>query len=142
MNLLTDRFRNIPRGVWALSLVSLFMDISSEMVHSLLPVFFVSVIGLSYTRVGMIEGAAQAIALITKMFSGMLSDFLQRRKLLALIGYGLAAATKPVFAIATTAGGVVTARFIDRIGKGIRGAPRDALIADITPAEARGASYG
>ena len=138
----SDRFRNIPRGVWALSLVSLFMDISSEMVHSLLPVFFVSVIGLSYTSVGIIEGVAQAIALITKMFSGVLSDFLRRRKLLALIGYGLAAATKPVFAMATSAGWVVGARFVDRIGKGIRGAPRDALIADITPEEVRGASYG
>ena len=138
----SDRLRNIPRGVWALSLVSLFMDISSEMVHSLLPVFFVSVIGLSYTSVGIIEGVAQAIALITKMFSGVLSDFLRRRKLLALIGYGLAAATKPVFAMASSAGVVVGARFVDRIGKGIRGAPRDALIADITPDEVRGASYG
>jgi MFS family permease len=137
-----ERLRSIPGQVWALSLVSLFMDISSEMVHSLLPVFFVSVIGLSYTSVGLIEGAAQAIALITKMFSGMLSDLLQRRKLLALIGYGLAAATKPVFAMATTASGVVGARFVDRLGKGIRGAPRDALIADVTPPRMRGASYG
>lgn len=136
------RFRNIPRGVWALGFVSLFMDISSEMVHSLLPVFFVSVIGLSYTSVGLIEGVAQAIALITKMFSGAVSDMLRRRKPLAIIGYGLAAVTKPVFALATTAGWVVGARFADRLGKGIRGAPRDALIADITPEEVRGASYG
>jgi MFS family permease len=134
--------RNIPRGVWALGLVSLFMDISSEMVHSLLPVFFVSVIGLSYTSVGLIEGVAQAIALITKIFSGALSDFLRRRKPLALLGYGLAMVTKPVFALATTAGWVIGARFADRLGKGIRGAPRDALIADITPEEVRGASYG
>ena len=136
------RFRGIPRGVWALGFVSLFMDISSEMVHSLLPVFFVSVIGLSYTSIGVIEGIAQAIALITKMFSGALSDILRRRKPLAIAGYGLAALTKPVFALATTAGWVVGARFVDRLGKGIRGAPRDALIADITPDDVRGASYG
>ncbi|MCB1702504.1 MAG: MFS transporter [Halioglobus sp.] len=136
------RFRDIPSGVWALGLVSLFMDVSSEMVQSLLPVFFVSVIGLSYTSVGLIEGAAQAIALITKMFSGVLSDILPRRKPLALLGYGLAALTKPVFAIASSAGLVVGARFVDRLGKGIRGAPRDALIADITPERVRGASYG
>jgi MFS family permease len=136
------RLRGLPRGVWALGLVSLFMDISSEMVQSLLPVFFVSVIGMSYTSVGIIEGVAQAIALITKMFSGVLSDFLRQRKPLALLGYGIAALTKPLFAIATGAGLAVTARFIDRLGKGIRGAPRDALIADITPREVRGASYG
>ena len=136
------RFRNIPRGVWALGIVSLFMDISSEMVHSLLPVFFVSVIGMSYTAVGLIEGIAQAIALITKVFSGVLSDYLGRRKPLALAGYGLAALTKPVFALASTAGWIVSARFLDRVGKGIRGAPRDALIADITPEEVRGASFG
>ncbi|MDJ0926225.1 MAG: MFS transporter [Gammaproteobacteria bacterium] len=136
------RLRGIPRGVWALGLVSLFMDISSEMVHSLLPVFFVTVIGLSYTSVGLIEGVAQAIALITKMFSGALSDVLRRRKPLALLGYGLAALTKPVFALATTAQIAVSARFVDRLGKGIRGAPRDALIADITPDAVRGASYG
>ena len=138
----TGRLRDIPRGVWALGLVSLFMDISSEMVHSLLPVFFVSVIGLSYTSVGLIEGIAQSIALVTKMFSGVVSDMLRRRKPLALVGYGLAALTKPLFAIATGAGLVITARFLDRLGKGIRGAPRDALIADITPPEVRGASYG
>jgi MFS family permease len=118
------------------------MDVSSEMVHSLLPVFFVSVIGMSYTAVGLVEGLAQAIALITKVFSGALSDYLGKRKPLALAGYGLAALTKPVFALASTAGWVVSARFLDRIGKGIRGAPRDALIADITPAAVRGASYG
>lgn len=137
-----ERFRGIPRGVWALGFVSLFMDVSSEMVHSLLPVFFVSVIGLSYTAVGLIEGFAQAIALITKIFSGALSDVMRRRKPLAVVGYGLAAITKPVFALANTAGIVVAARFADRLGKGIRGAPRDALIADITPEEVRGASYG
>jgi len=136
------RLRQIPKGVWALGFVSLFMDISSEMVHSLLPVFFVSVIGLSYTSVGLIEGIAQAIALITKVFSGALSDFIGKRKPLALVGYGLAAVTKPVFALASSAGLIVSARFLDRVGKGIRGAPRDALIADITPAAVRGASFG
>ena len=118
------------------------MDVSSEMVHSLLPVFFVSVIGLSYTAVGMIEGVAQAIALVTKMFSGAISDVIRRRKLLAVIGYGLAAVTKPVFAVASTAPVAIGARFADRLGKGIRGAPRDALIADITPDNVRGAAYG
>ncbi|MEJ2138697.1 MAG: MFS transporter [Gammaproteobacteria bacterium] len=137
-----SRLQTIPRGVWALGFVSLFMDVSSEMVHSLLPVFFVSVIGMSYTAVGVVEGLAQAIALVTKVFSGVLSDHLGKRKPLALAGYGLAALTKPVFALASTAGWVVSARFVDRIGKGIRGAPRDALIADITPETARGASYG
>ncbi|UCG72744.1 MAG: MFS transporter [Chromatiales bacterium] len=138
----SQRFRQIPKGVWALGFVSLFMDISSEMVHSLLPVFFVSVIGLSYTSVGLIEGIAQAIALITKIFSGALSDLIGKRKPLALLGYGLAAVTKPIFALASSAGLIVSARFLDRVGKGIRGAPRDALIADITPEAVRGASYG
>ncbi len=136
------KLRGLPRGVWALGFVSLFMDISSEMVHSLLPVFFVSVLGLSYTSVGIIEGVAQAIVLVTRIFSGVLSDLFRRRKPLAVIGYGIAALTKPVFALATTAGWVVTARFADRFGKGIRGAPRDALLADITPGELRGAGYG
>jgi MFS family permease len=143
MNKKSDKsVHRIPAGVWALGMVSLFMDVSSEMVHSLLPVFFVSVIGLSYTSIGVIEGVAQAIALITKMFSGVVSDMVSRRKPLALLGYGLAALTKPVFALASSAGVVVGARFVDRLGKGIRGAPRDALIADITPQEVRGASYG
>lgn len=136
------RFRNIPPGVWALGIVSLFMDVSSEMVHSLLPVFFVSVIGMSVAAVGLVEGLAQAIALVVKVFSGALSDRLGRRKPLALAGYGLAAVTKPVFALATSAGLVVSARFLDRVGKGIRGAPRDALIAEISPAAVRGESYG
>ena len=135
-------FRSIPPGVWALGIVSLLMDVSSEMVHSLLPVFFVSVIGMSVTAVGVVEGLAQAIALVVKVFSGALSDRLGRRKPLVLAGYGLAAVTKPVFAFATSAGLVVAARFLDRVGKGIRGAPRDALIAAITPAALRGESYG
>lgn len=134
--------RSLPRGVWALGLVSMFMDISSEMIHSLLPVFLVSVVGASVITVGIIEGAGEALALITKMFSGALSDFLGKRKPLAILGYGLSMLTKPIFAIATSVGWVMTARFVDRIGKGIRGTPRDALVSDITPPELRGASYG
>jgi MFS family permease len=132
----------IPRGVWALGFVSLFMDISSEMIHALLPVFLVTVLGASVTAVGLLEGTAEAIASITKVFSGTLSDWLGRRKPLTVLGYGLAALTKPMFALAPTAGWVFAARGIDRIGKGIRGAPRDALIAELTPAPIRGAAFG
>lgn len=132
----------LPRGIWALGFVSLFMDISSEMIHALLPIYLVTVLGTSTLTVGFIEGIAEATANITKIFSGVLSDWLGRRKLLAVIGYGLAAFTKPIFPLATTIGWVVAARFIDRIGKGIRDAPRDALVADIAPAGLRGASFG
>ncbi len=132
----------IPRGVWALGFVSMFMDISSEMIHALFPIYLVSVLGASMVTVGLIEGIAEATAMITKVFSGVLSDWLGRRKLLAAIGYGLAAFTKPVFPLASSIGWFVAARFIDRIGKGIRGAPRDALVADITPDDLRGASFG
>lgn len=132
----------VPRTVWALGIVSLFMDASSELVHSLLPVFLVTALGASALSVGLIEGVAEATANITKVFSGALSDYLGRRKALTVIGYGLAAATKPLFPLADSVALVFTARFIDRIGKGIRGAPRDALIADVTPAHARGAAYG
>jgi len=120
----------------------MFMDISSEMIHALLPVYLVTVLGTSTLTVGFIEGIAEATANITKIFSGALSDWLGKRKLLTTIGYGLAAFTKPVFPLAATVGWVVAARFIDRIGKGIRDAPRDALIADIAPADLRGASFG
>ena len=140
LNLAT--LRRLPRGVWALGLVSLWMDISSEMIHALLPVYLVTVMGTSMLTVGIIEGVAEALTAITKLFSGGLSDWLGRRKILAVIGYGLAAVTKPVFPLAPTIGWLVGARFIDRIGKGIRGAPRDALIADLTPQELRGASFG
>jgi len=133
---------SIPTGVWMLGFVSLFMDISSEMVHSLLPVFLVTTLGASALSVGFIEGIAESAALITKIFSGVLSDYLGRRKLLAGLGYGIAALTKPLFALAPSVGWVMVARFTDRIGKGIRGAPRDALIAEITPSHLRGASYG
>jgi len=132
----------MPRGIWALGLVSMLMDISSEMIHALLPVYLVTVLGASTLAVGFIEGIAEATAAITKVFSGALSDWLGRRKLLAAIGYGLAALTKPVFPLAGTLGLVVAARFIDRIGKGIRGAPRDALIADLAPPALRGAAFG
>ncbi|MCP3471838.1 MFS transporter [Bradyrhizobium sp. CCGUVB1N3] len=132
----------VPRGVWVLGFVSLLMDVSSEMIHALLPVYLVTVLGTSTMTVGIIEGIAEATASITKIFSGALSDWLGRRKLLAALGYGLAACTKPLFPLAPSAGWLVAARFIDRIGKGIRGAPRDALIADIAPAHLRGASFG
>ncbi len=134
--------RAIPLGIWTLGFVSLLMDISSEMIHALLPVYLVTVLGTSALTVGIIEGIAEATASITKVFSGALSDWLGKRKLLAALGYGLAAFTKPIFPLATGVNWLVAARFIDRIGKGIRGAPRDALIADLSPAELRGASFG
>jgi len=134
--------RNIPPTVWALGFVSLLMDISSEIIHSLLPVFLVSVLGAGVQTVGLIEGVAEATAMLTRVFSGSLSDWLGKRKILALLGYGLGALSKPLFALAPCVGLVFTARFVDRVGKGIRGAPRDALVADVTPPERRGAAYG
>jgi MFS family permease len=136
------RWREIPPGVWALGIVSLLMDVSSEMIHALLPLYLVTVLGASALTVGVIEGVAEATAMIVKIFSGALSDMLGKRKLLAAIGYGLAAFTKPVFPLAPSIGWLVAARFIDRVGKGVRGAPRDALIADLTPAGLRGAAFG
>lgn len=138
----THGLGGIPRGIWALGFVSMFMDISSEMIYSLLPVFIVSVLGVSATALGVLEGVAEAAVNVTKIFSGALSDWLGKRKKLALIGYGIAALTKPLFPLADSYGTVFAARFIDRIGKGIRGAPRDALVADLAPVNARGASYG
>ncbi len=132
----------IPRTVWVLGFVSLFMDISSEMIHALLPIFLVTTLGASVALVGVIEGIAEATASISKVFSGWLSDRLGKRKLLLLVGYGLGAIMKPVFPLALTPFEVLGARFADRIGKGIRGAPRDAMVADVTPAEIRGAAYG
>ena len=132
----------IPPGIWALGFVSLLMDISSEMIHSLLPMFMVTVLGASALAVGLIEGAAEATALIVKVFSGALSDYLGKRKLLAVIGYALGAFTKPVFAMSSSLGVILTARVVDRIGKGIRGAPRDAWVADLAPPEIRGAAFG
>jgi len=132
----------IPRGVWVLGFVSLLMDVSSEMIHSLLPLFMVGTLGISVMAVGLIEGLAEATALIVKVFSGALSDYLGKRKSLAVLGYSLGALTKPVFALAQGAGLVFTARIADRIGKGIRGAPRDALLTDMAPVEVRGAAFG
>lgn len=128
--------------MWALGLVSLFMDVSSEMIHSLLPVFLVTTLGASVTTVGFLEGIAEATASITKVFSGTWSDRLGRRKGLTVLGYGLAALTKPLFAVAPTTAWIFAARFADRVGKGIRGAPRDALMAELAPAEIRGAAFG
>jgi MFS family permease len=136
------RLRDIPAGVWALGFVSMLMDVSSEMIHALLPIYLVTVLGTSALTVGVIEGIAEATASVIKVFSGALSDWLGRRKLLAVIGYGLAAFTKPIFPLASSIGWLVAARFIDRVGKGIRGAPRDALVADLAPAHLRGASFG
>jgi MFS family permease len=138
----TQALRRIPSGVWALGFVSMLMDISSEMIHSLLPVFMVTTLGTSVFMVGLIEGAAEATALIVKVFSGVLSDYWGKRKPLAVLGYGLGALSKPLFALATSSGFVLTARLMDRVGKGVRGAPRDALVADITPTELRGAAFG
>jgi MFS family permease len=132
----------IPRSIWMLGFVSLFMDISSELIHSLLPVFMVSGLGASVFMVGVVEGVAEATALIVKVFSGTLSDYLGKRKGLAVLGYGLGALSKPLFALALSVNWVLAARFMDRIGKGIRGAPRDALVADLVAPEIRGAAYG
>jgi MFS family permease len=135
-------WRSIPAGVWTLGFVSLLMDVSSELIHSLLPIFLVTTLGASTLVVGVIEGIAEATALITKLFSGYLSDYFRNRKVLTVLGYGLAAITKPMFPLASSVALVVVARFVDRIGKGIRDAPRDALIADITPPAVRGVAYG
>ncbi|MDF2446705.1 MAG: yajR1 [Moraxellaceae bacterium] len=132
----------LPRGIWVLGFVSLLMDVSSEMIHSLLPLFLAGVLGASAFAIGLIEGVAEATALITKVFSGTLSDWLGRRKGLVVLGYSLGTISKPLFALAPAAGMVFGARILDRIGKGIRGAPRDALIADIAPPDMRGAAFG
>ena len=132
----------IPTGIWVLGFVSMLMDISSEMIHSLLPLFLVGSLGASTALVVLLEGLAEATALIVKVFSGAFSDYIGKRKGLAVFGYGLGAVTKPLFALASTSGVVITARLLDRVGKGVRGAPRDALVADITPKEVRGAAYG
>jgi MFS family permease len=132
----------LPAAIWVLGFVSLLMDVSSEMIHSLLPLFMVGTLGASAFVVGLIEGAAEATALIVKVFSGVLSDWLGRRKGLALLGYSLGALTKPVFALSSSLGWIMAARLTDRVGKGIRGAPRDALVADLAPPGLRGAAFG
>jgi len=135
-------WRRIPLGVWILGFVSLLMDISSEMIHSLLPIFLTGTLGASIFTVGLIEGSGESTALVVKIFSGTLSDYLGKRKGLAVLGYALGAFSKPIFAVASTAGVVLTARLLDRVGKGIRGAPRDALVADLAPPAVRGAAFG
>ena len=132
----------LPRSIWMLGFVSLFMDVSSELIHSLLPVFMVTSLGASAFAVGVVEGIAESTALVVKVFSGVLSDHIGKRKSLAVIGYGLGAISKPLFALALSVNWVLAARFVDRIGKGIRGAPRDALVADLAPPEMRGAAFG
>jgi MFS family permease len=139
---MSARLKRVPAGVWVLGFVSMLMDISSEMIHALLPIYMVTALGTSALAVGVIEGIAEATAAITKIFSGALSDWLGRRKGLATLGYGLAAFTKPIFPLASSLSWLIAARFIDRVGKGIRGAPRDALIADIAPEDVRGGSFG
>jgi MFS family permease len=134
--------RRIPSSIWVLGTVSLLMDVSSELIHSLLPAFMFTVIGVSAFTIGLIEGAAEAAAQIVKVFSGAISDYWGKRKPLVVLGYGLGAISKPLFALAAGVGLVVAARLIDRVGKGIRGAPRDALVADIAPPELRGAAFG
>ena len=139
---LLSTIRALPLGIWALGFGSMFMDISSELIHSLLPVFMVTTLGASMVTIGILEGVAEATAAITKVFSGALSDYLGKRKFLLVSGYALAAFTKPIFPLATSVSWVFGARFVDRVGKGIRGAPRDALVADISPPQLRGAAYG
>ena len=134
--------RHIPSGIWVLGFVSLLMDISSEMIHSLLPLFMVTTLGTSTMTVGLVEGLAESLALVVKVFSGTLSDYLGKRKGLVLFGYALGAFTKPLFAVASGVGLVLTARLLDRVGKGVRGAPRDAMVADIAPPQLRGAAFG
>jgi MFS family permease len=136
------RSQSLPRAVWALGLTSLFMDTSSELIHGLLPIFLVVTLGASATALGVVEGIAEATAQVTRVFSGWLSDALGKRKALTVAGYGLAAITKPLFPLANSIGLVLVARFVDRIGKGIRGAPRDALVADLTRPDNRGAAFG
>ena len=142
MKIAKNTLSQIPKGIWVLGFVSMLMDISSEMIHSLLPLFMVTTLGASVFVVGLIEGLAESTALIVKVFSGVLSDYLGKRKGLAVFGYALGALTKPLFAMAPTIGIVLAARLADRVGKGIRGAPRDALVADIAPPQLRGAAFG
>lgn len=134
--------RQIPAGIWVLGFVSLLMDVSSEMIHSLLPLFMVTTLGASTTAVGIVEGLAESLALVVKVFSGTLSDYWGKRKGLAVFGYALGALTKPLFAISSGIGLVLAARLLDRVGKGVRGAPRDALVADLAPPHLRGAAFG
>ena len=132
----------LPRNVWVLGFVSLFMDLSSEIYHALLPAFITIVLGLPATALGAIDGVAEATANFAKLASGRLSDRSLKRKPWIMAGYGLAALSKPLFPLAASAPAVMAARFADRIGKGIRGSPRDAMVADETPPEIRGRAFG
>jgi len=132
----------IPRGIWVLGFVSLLMDLSSEMIHAILPLFMVKALGTPVIAVGLIEGIAEGTAMVTKLFSGVIADRMRKPKLLAVLGYGLSALSKPLFPLASGLPLLISARFIDRIGKGIRGAPRDALVAEIAPEAIRGACFG
>jgi MFS family permease len=134
--------RSIPHSIWALGFVSLLMDISSEMIHALLPIYLITVLGASALTIGFIEGVAEATSAMVKVFSGAISDWLGRRKAIVVAGYTLSALTKPIFPMAASVDWLLAARFVDRVGKGIRGAPRDALMADIAPAHLRGAAFG
>ena len=136
------RFRALHRTVWLLGIVSLFTDLSSSIIYGLLPGYLVAHFGATVAMVALIDAVAEGTASFAKLFSGVLSDWIRRRKELALLGYGLSGLGKILFPIAAGAGGVLLARFVDRLGKGIRGAPRDALVADVTPPELRGAAYG
>ena len=143
IQMVKDRsWRRLPTGIWALGFVSLLMDTSSELIHSIFPVYLTATLGASMITVGMIEGAAEATANILKIFSGVTSDYLRKRKFIVVTGYALSAFTKPVFPLASSVGWIFAARFTDRIGKGIRDAPRDALVAGLTPSNMRGAAYG
>jgi len=142
LNAATGSCRSLPKSIWLLGMVSMFMDISSELVHCLLPIFMAGVLGASMLAIGIVEGIAEATAAIAKVFSGAISDRFRLRKMLVVLGYGLGALSKPAFPLASTIDLVVAARFVDRVGKGIRGAPRDALVADLVPPGQRGAAYG
>jgi len=134
--------RALPSGIWILGFASLFMDVSSELIHSLLPIFLTTTLGASMVTLGIIEGIAESTAAIIRVFSGTVTDYLRRRKFVLVLGYALGAITKPVIPLATSIFWVFGAHFVDRIGKGMRGAPRDALVADIAPPALRGAAYG
>jgi MFS family permease len=136
------RVRSLPRNVWAVSLTSFFMDISSEMVINLLPLFLSSVLGIKTNIIGLIEGIAEATASLLKVFSGWLSDKLRARKWLAVAGYSISTLAKPFFYWANSWGAVAGVRWADRVGKGVRTAPRDALVADSIEERHRGLAFG
>ncbi|HEY6806816.1 MAG TPA: MFS transporter [Pyrinomonadaceae bacterium] len=136
------RYRKLPRNVFAISLVSLLNDASSEIIYPLLPIFLTSVLGASPSAIGVIEGAAESISSLLKLFAGYLSDRLRQRKWLVVLGYALAAVSRPLLALATNWHQVLAIRLSDRVGKGIRSAPRDAMIADAVPMEQRGIAFG